>query len=804
MPQKDGFQVRIEQNILEEERLSLPLQVVYIVSGNAKLTLRGKTYEMAPEDMILINGMEPYWIRTAGDGFVCTLSIDYELIARMAPDNNTIVMTLNSLEIPNRPYGELREIFRELVYFEVTGNARNKARRMSRLYEFLDILLRHCALPSINRSGNGKQLMTDTEKLIKIMSYVNANYRNSLSLRELAESMYTSTSTLSRFFRKQTGEYFANYLNRVRLSHAAAELTQTDRNITTIALSCGFSSSSSFSALFREAYGMSPLEYRRAQSKNARIQEDTNQELRAMLSGKVEESSPPAVQTFQNEKTVVSVSDGKPFSNPWNIVLNMGSLSALTFANVQYHLLEMARDLHMTHVKIWSVFAKSLRITDGKTKGGYNYNMVDAVLDSIVEKQLAVYFDFGSRPDMILSSSSNALLSEDVGIAFKSRSLWEDLFEDFIKHLVHRYGREEISRWIFDFCIDPSFRGFRKYYDDPAYDYQNIFMFACRTLRRLVPGAKVGGPAGIPNSPRNEIETFLRRCSQENCYPDFVSTTLFPYQPNAEGDGFEREPDPEFEAHQLGRLKELISRISGRKIPLYVTDWNLSVSNRNAVNDSCCRGAYYCGRASRIMEYADLCSIWIASDWISNYFDIRQLLVGGGGLLTRDTIRKPAYYALQFLCELRGTLLHSSPGMIVTMTSPRSILIVCSNQVSFNVGYFLKKEEEITAENMEMTVTNSPPCSRMLEICGLEDGTEYVIRTRSVNRRYGSIQDEWKRFDYEGQLTREDIKYLSSICVPHLGMTRERVQDGKLSHRIVLDEQEFQLLHIFQVSEEES
>ena len=716
-------------------------------------------------------------------------------------EDSAVYISLNSLETAARPYGELRAIFRDLVYWEIMEWDQIQSRKMSRLYALLDILLRDCTEHTGSFSGGRQSSLSDSEKLVRILAQVNAHYADSFSLRELAESMYTSTSTLSRFFRKQTGHYFAEYLNRVRLSHAAAELTDTDRSVTKIAMDCGFSGTSVFSRLFHETYGVSPVEYRKKQVNAAEVQDRQELELKEVLAKRLDTIRPKEIRPAQGDDIRVSTGQGMPFINPWSVVLNMGSLSSLTRANVQFHLLNMVKDLKMTHVKIWSVFTRDLRITDGKTLGSYNYSMVDTVLDVIVENQISVYFDFGSRPDVIIGSVDNRLLSEDVGIVFQSREAWEHLFEDFVLHLVGRYGREEISRWIFDFCIDPTFRGGGKYYEDPEYDYQNVYEFAFRTIRRLAPGARVGGPVGIPNNPKREIETFLIKCAKSGCYPDFVSVPLLPYQPEAVGERFSRNPDPDFEIRQLRQLRELIDRVCGRSIQIYASDWNLSVSNRNVLNDSCARGAYFCSRAYGIMQYASVCSIWVASDWVSNYFDTRAILSGGGGILSRDNIRKPAYYALQFLGELKGSLLYRDANMIVTMKNIRSFRVLCANRIVFSTGYFLKEEKEITPENMDLLVSGSEGRSWNLVLEGLPEGTEYMIKTRSVNRHYGSIQDEWMKFGFEGWLTREDIKYLRDVCVPHLSMTRARVQNGKLVHRILLDEQEFQLLHIFQVNE---
>jgi len=244
-------------------------------------------------------------------------------------------------------------------------------------------------------------------------------------------------------------------------------------------------------------------------------------------------------------------------------------------------------------------------------------------------------------------------------------------------------------------------------------------------------------------------------------------------------------------------MKEMIRRICSRDIPVYVSDWNLSLSNRNVLNDSCARGAYFCRKAGSMMRYVTLCSLWVASDWISNYFDTGKILSGSGGLLSRDSIRKPAYYAMQFLGELQGSLLHQEPGLIVTMKNPRSLRAVCANSISFNAGYYQREEDKLALEDLDLALSAGEPLSRELILTGLPEGWEYTVKTRSVNRNFGSIQDEWKRLGCEDDLTRDDVKYLREISVPHLAMTKAKVKNGALKIKILMDKQEFQMLHIF-------
>jgi AraC-like DNA-binding protein len=97
-----------------------------------------------------------------------------------------------------------------------------------------------------------------------LMSYIHEHYRDDISLSDLTEFSHLSRSGCFRNFRKYTGRTPLEFLNEYRLSQAAAQLVETDLPVTDIAMSCGFSSSSYFSELFKRKYKVTPLNYRKS------------------------------------------------------------------------------------------------------------------------------------------------------------------------------------------------------------------------------------------------------------------------------------------------------------------------------------------------------------------------------------------------------------------------------------------------------------------------------------------------------------------------------------------------------------
>ncbi|MBQ8653391.1 MAG: helix-turn-helix transcriptional regulator [Clostridia bacterium] len=83
-----------------------------------------------------------------------------------------------------------------------------------------------------------------------------------LTLQSLSARLGYSAYHFSRRFREYSGMQLRDYLRYRRLALALRELRDTDRGILEIALDYGFSSHEAFTRAFREAYGLTPSDYR--------------------------------------------------------------------------------------------------------------------------------------------------------------------------------------------------------------------------------------------------------------------------------------------------------------------------------------------------------------------------------------------------------------------------------------------------------------------------------------------------------------------------------------------------------------
>ncbi len=96
-----------------------------------------------------------------------------------------------------------------------------------------------------------------------IQKYVQEHISEELSLTVLSEKMNYNPSYISRMFRQQSGRTLMEYINAVRMEHAAEELQNTVRHVKDIASDIGMTSTQYFSTVFRKTFGKSPQDYRR-------------------------------------------------------------------------------------------------------------------------------------------------------------------------------------------------------------------------------------------------------------------------------------------------------------------------------------------------------------------------------------------------------------------------------------------------------------------------------------------------------------------------------------------------------------
>lgn len=120
------------------------------------------------------------------------------------------------------------------------------------------------ALLFMQLMGHTETLDTpDTEQvtLFKVLAYIESRYVDG-SLTELSEQLHYDLYSLSREIKRKTGKTYTQLVQEKRLAQAAFLLKNTDRNVDDIANVVGYENMGYFHRIFKDAFEMSPRNYR--------------------------------------------------------------------------------------------------------------------------------------------------------------------------------------------------------------------------------------------------------------------------------------------------------------------------------------------------------------------------------------------------------------------------------------------------------------------------------------------------------------------------------------------------------------
>jgi AraC family transcriptional regulator len=101
-----------------------------------------------------------------------------------------------------------------------------------------------------------------TERMTRVLVFIQENLDHELGLEELARVAFFSPFHFHRIFRGMLGESVKEHVRRLRIERAALRLRNTSRSVIDVALETGYESHEAFSRAFKAMLGESPSSFR--------------------------------------------------------------------------------------------------------------------------------------------------------------------------------------------------------------------------------------------------------------------------------------------------------------------------------------------------------------------------------------------------------------------------------------------------------------------------------------------------------------------------------------------------------------
>ena len=115
--------------------------------------------------------------------------------------------------------------------------------------------------PTFLNSSNLESL-NNNNKLKRLFNFIKYNFQKDLNLALAAEKVSMTVPAFCRYFKKNTGKTFIQFVNEYRANHSAKLLLETNTDIKSICYESGFNNYSNFCRAFKRNYNTTPKNFR--------------------------------------------------------------------------------------------------------------------------------------------------------------------------------------------------------------------------------------------------------------------------------------------------------------------------------------------------------------------------------------------------------------------------------------------------------------------------------------------------------------------------------------------------------------
>ncbi|HAZ38221.1 MAG TPA: AraC family transcriptional regulator [Clostridiaceae bacterium] len=248
------------------------IEIIYMIEGSVKVGVNDKMYNLMEGDILLINSGDthcfmPEYNQSNRIVIQFNLSI-FDNIDSAISDKKEIRLLFDRSKRLSRYWdsdvkAEMEEQIKDIIREYNEKKEGYKLALKARLYDLVVLLIRKVPMEKRTYEDENRQIDT-LNRLENVFQYVEKNYSLEISLEQAAFVAGYSIYHFTRFFKKNTGITFSQYLSNFRITKAEWELLNSNSNITEIAYKSGFNSIKTFNRVFKEVKGQTPSQYRKS------------------------------------------------------------------------------------------------------------------------------------------------------------------------------------------------------------------------------------------------------------------------------------------------------------------------------------------------------------------------------------------------------------------------------------------------------------------------------------------------------------------------------------------------------------
>ncbi|MFL6604934.1 MAG: GH39 family glycosyl hydrolase [Steroidobacteraceae bacterium] len=396
----------------------------------------------------------------------------------------------------------------------------------------------------------------------------------------------------------------------------------------------------------------------------------------------------------------------------------------------------------------------------------YDWTKIDQLYDDLLAKHIRPFVELGFTPQA-LATSQNSIFYWKGNTSHPDPAGWQNLVSAFVHHVQARYGADEVRRWYFEVWNEPNLAGFWEGADQKA--YFDLYDLTSKSVKGVDPTLRVGGPATAGAA---WIPEFLAHVKQSGAGVDFVTTHTY----GVDG-GFldeDGKSDTKLSASvdaitgDVRRVRQQISASAFPGLPLFFSEWSTSYTPRDAVHDSYISAPYILSKLKACQGQAQGMSYWTYSDLFEESGPPPSSFHGGFGLLNREGIRKPAFFAYKYL--------HALEGDNIITDDPQALLATKNGTLTAVFWDFEQPEQTVSNRPFFTKVVPARPAAPVrLQVTHLPPGAAYRSQVYRTGYHANDAYSAYLELGAPKDLTAEQLAHLSAL-------TRDSPEKDRIVH----------------------
>jgi xylan 1,4-beta-xylosidase len=457
----------------------------------------------------------------------------------------------------------------------------------------------------------------------------------------------------------------------------------------------------------------------------------------------------------------------RPFPHYWEQVFGSGRAILSLRESYRRDLRAMKSSTDIHYVRFHAIFADEVGVYSEDVHGQpvYNWSYVDQIYDGLLES--------GVRPYVEMSFMPRALAASPMQHAFwypllpsppKDYAKWEALVHNFAKHLVDRYGVNEVSQWYFEVWNEPNIDFWTGEPKQPT--YFELYDHAARAIKRADPRLRVGGPATAQAA---WIPDMIAHAVQTQAPLDFVSTHVYGNDLSKDVFGTDENIDRSvMVSRAVKKVYDQVKASARPDLPIFWSEYNASYKNEMDVTDAAFMGPWLANNIRLCDGLTTSMSYWTFSDVFEEQGVIKTPFYGGFGLIAEGGVPKAAFNAFAMLHHLGDR--RSQPDLANALVTKRA-----DGTLAIAVWNYAAPGDTGTAQKVHLALDGFTGTPRYhVEILDPDHGSA-LAAWRSMGNPLSPTQQQYEQLRHAAAGTLK-LEGASTFLLPAHGLALVEVQ----------------------------